>query len=339
MKDLDYFILEELTKDEFEEITKKYYGEGGAIHNQETMPSDIWKDWLDYKNSHKEEAAKLMEPLIKKEINILNSEEKEKWINLPYKVDIYNKGPKNKNFIFGIKTMLSIVNRATHWETSIDKVTKSGYEYKYTYDNYFDGTFRCQLPPNAIHFEGTNDKSTDNFKKNPKIISEVYNETLYFSKHGEGPSWNEICKGWQYYFEKVFNQFKGKVTFIVDRDPSNEEGLILKFADPKIQKEIEEKIKYLNDPERVKELKIDWDKKWDKYYKEKRKEAYDNVFDEYLPDDLKEYRTNRMNELEDELIKKGTSQREIDKQITKLLNDFYSSDIAEIRRKNRYWGD
>ena len=88
-------------------------------------------------------------------------------------------------------------------------------------------------------------------------------------------SWNDICRGWQYYFEKVFNQFNGKVTFIVDRDPSNEECLTLKFADPKIQKEIEEKIKYLNDPERVTELKLDCDKKMDEYYKEQRRIYYD----------------------------------------------------------------
>ena len=33
-----------------------------------------------------------------------------------------------------------------------------------------------------------------------------------------------------------------------------------------------------------------------------------------------------MNELEAELVKKGTSQREIDKQVAKLLNKFYFTD-------------
>ena len=334
MKDLDYFILEELTKDEFEELTKKY-----GAYDQKGMPSDLWDEWLDYKKSHENEADKFLTPLIKKEIDTLNDKEKKQWIDLPYKVDIYNKGPKNKNFIFSIRTMLSIVHRAEHWQTLLGSLEKDGYDYKHTNEYSFNGTFRCQLPPNAIHFEGTDKSFTDNFKKNPKVISEVYNDTVYFNKRGEHPTWDEVCRGWQYYFEKVFNQFKGKVTFIVDRDPSNEEGLTLKFADPKIQKEIEEKIKYLNDPERVKELKIDWDKKMDEYYKEQRRIYYDAAIANNRETKNKEERTKRMNELEAELVKKGTSQREIDKQVAKLLQDFHSDDVFASRKANKYWGD
>ena len=36
MKYLDYFILEELTKDEFEELTKKY-----GAYDQRGMPSEL----------------------------------------------------------------------------------------------------------------------------------------------------------------------------------------------------------------------------------------------------------------------------------------------------------
>lgn len=46
MKDLDYFILEELTKDEFEELTKKY----GAT-KQKGMPTDLWFDWVEYRKN------------------------------------------------------------------------------------------------------------------------------------------------------------------------------------------------------------------------------------------------------------------------------------------------
>lgn len=334
MKDLDYFILEELTKDEFEELTKKY-----GAYNQKGMPMDVWYDWVDYKNSHEKEAREFLKPLIKKEIDTMNEKEKKQWIDFPYTVDIYNKGPKNKNFILSIKTMISIVRRATHWQTVIGDREKDGWDYKNTCEHYFNGNFRCQLPPDAIHFDAWDDKATDNFKKNPSITTEVYNHTIWFSKPGESPSWNDICKGWRYYFEKVFNQFKGKVTFIIDRDPNNKNGLTMKFADPKIQEEIDKKIKYLKDPERVKELKIDWDKKWDAYYRGTRADAYDNSIGNISNKDKKEYRTKRMEELEAELIKNGTSQREIDKQVTDLLNDFYWGDEAERRKENKYWGD
>ena len=113
----------------------------------------------------------------------------------------------------------------------------------------------------------------------------------------------------------------------------------MKFADPKIQKEIEEKINYLNDPERVKELKIDWDKKMDEYYKEQRRIYYDAAIANNRETKDKEERTKRMNELEAELVKKGTSQREIDKQVAKLLQGFRSDDVFASRKANKYWGD
>lgn len=317
MKDLDYFILEEITKDEFEELTKKY---GATKHKG--MPTDLWFDWVEYRNKHREETDKYLVPIVKKEVETLNAREKKLWINLPYTVDIYNKGQKNKDFIFGIRTMLNIVHRARHWET----VLNDDGDYNDTCEYYFNGTFKCQLPPDAIHFEGVDDNATDNFKKNPKIISDVYIDTIYFSKRGERPTWDDICKGWRYYFEKVFNQFKGKVTFIIDVDPTNKDYLTLKFADEKIQKEIDEKIKYMNDPERVKELEIDWNKKWDDYYKKERKKAYDNAVVNSYYGNEKENRINSMKELEAELIKNGTSQREIDKQVADLLNKFYFAD-------------
>lgn len=333
MKDLDYFVLEKLTKDEFEELTKKY----GAF-DQKGMPKDIWYDWAEYVYNHKEETRKFMAPLIKKEVEELNKKEKKEWIDLPYTFDIYNKGPKNKGFILSIRTMRNIVNRAEHRQVIIDNKEKG--TYKDIVEHNFNGTFRCQLPPDAIHFVGTDDNATDNFKKNPNIKTQVYNTTVYFSKPGETPSWEDMCKGWQYYFEMVFNQFKGKVTFIVDRDKYNEKGFILKFADPNIQNDIKEKIKYMKDPERVKELKIEWDKKWDDFYKEQRKIYYDSAINlDGILKQQKEYRIKRVKELEDELIKKGIPQREIDKQVTALLYDFYNSDAKELAKRNKYWGD
>ena len=85
MKDLDYFILEELTKDEFEELTKKY----GAT-KKKGMPTDLLFDWVAYRNKHRAETDKYLAPIIKKEVETLNDREKKLWINLPYKVDIYN---------------------------------------------------------------------------------------------------------------------------------------------------------------------------------------------------------------------------------------------------------
>ena len=336
MKDLDLYITEELTQSEVEQLYYKWYGNKKITKDQLAQFSK-WQD------DHKEEYDKLskvwdknLRDKINKANDVIEKNEKKMWINLPYTFDIYNKGPKNKDFIFGIRTMQRLFHGAWHWETKVVDDPKYGTISKSTHEHYYEDEINCELPPDFIHYKDMLDPkdATKNFTKLPEIEHYVWAYGMYFSKPGERPSWNDMCESWREYFDMIFTQYKGKVSMTLCEDPNEADHLLLKFADPKIRKEIDEKLKEMSDIKNIKNIETEWNAKLDKKASEYRKNWEHKAY-EYETTQWIEYLNDEVKKLTDEMLQNKASQRDIDYKVGDLLNELY----GRRHPKEIYWGD
>ena len=175
---------------------------------------------------------------------------KEEKIDLPHTFDIYNSGTKNVN------------HKITKW------VIRNKFHSACNSKNEnYSQMIRLPLSADNIVYKYFPSKAnTDNFTK----IPEIYAGAWYSDKYVEY-NYRKYTEDWNKWFEMIKPYMKGKIS--VTMQESNEleyKWKVLEFIvnDSKFNKDREDKIKELTDPNRLKE----WAEEADKKEKEKQRQ-------------------------------------------------------------------
>lgn len=189
------------------------------------------------------------------------SVERAKHVTLPIEFDIYNEGQKNQKF----------------------KITK--YNFRKTMHDYILSRFGCMillpLGKDEIKYETYTDKEgTDNFTKMPKVqkylVQQIYISDKKYTSY-DFVEWNHIMnvflRGLKPYIKY------GKIRVRVEEHNDSDIKMILVVDDENFNKDREEKIRQMEDPENLKRWKEEYEakeekkrKEWEEYKEQERKE-------------------------------------------------------------------
>lgn len=260
----------------------------------------------------------------KEEVDQINQKLKEKWIDLPYKTVIYNKGSKNRNWWITRKNMNNWLDRAEHdgytckevgsWE---DANKKWEITVKPTVQRHFKGII-MDLAPDDICFSGdfsmkNIEKITNNFTEAPKVERYIYVEPFWGDSKYETRQINKILDSYSEYFKS------GKLEVTLSEAPEgmDKDWLYMKVTNAKFLKDVEEEIKRMTDLDRLKAKKVKIDKEAaeavEKAKKEREEMAAAAEKAEAARKKKEEEERAEMNAYLDKLRKDGATEEDIQK--------------------------
>lgn len=200
-----------------------------------------------------------------KERKAAEAEQKKYWINLPYKFNIYNEGPKNKNFEQSFTYIKRLIENARH--TLYKKSSGSNEPTMSTENEYSDG-FAIELPAPAMTYWAVGrdelKKASNNFTKIPSI-----RDKDYFTGTYNTDQWNRESRGFASLMRYLQPWFKGGklpcVMKVYDESKDLSRRPPFKLPDNFIVIGIDDKVYNTMRRERVKDLQntdtlVDWAK-------------------------------------------------------------------------------
>lgn len=187
--------------------------------------------------------------LIKECISCIN--EAQGPIKLPYTFDIYNEGPKNKDYKITKSTIYKIFFSVDKTEETTDKDGKKVVKFI----DYHDQMIRLPLPAEQISYKEFPDKSsTKNWTEIPEISQYTWAGAWYSDKYVEY-NYNRYNRDWNNWFKSIKKYMKGKISVTLQETGEKEfDGKVLELVvnNDQFNKEREEKIKKLQDVSNLK---------------------------------------------------------------------------------------
>lgn len=187
-----------------------------------------------------------------KEVCLSNINEANEPIKLPYTFDIYNEGPKNKDYKITKANIYKIffsIGKEEFEETDGEKVVK--------FVDSYNQMIRLPLPADKISYKVFPSKeNTKNWTEIPELQEYTWAGAWYSSKFVEY-NYQKYNKDWNEWFKMIKPYMRGKISVTVKQDDtsndSKDKHLIFVINDDRFNKEREEKIKELKDPKHLKE--------------------------------------------------------------------------------------
>ena len=195
-------------------------------------------------------------------INCLDliNEEKDQ-IKLPYIFDLYNEGPKNKDFKISKANIYKIFFSVGKSE-EVDK--EEGKKVVKFIENYSQ-MIRLPLPADKITYkEIPNKENTKNWTEIPEINEYMWAGAWYSNKFKEY-NYTKHNEDWNEWFTMIKPFMKGKISVTIDETGENNKldyktlGIIVN--NEQFNKEREEKIKELKDPKNLEKWSTEADEK------------------------------------------------------------------------------
>lgn len=190
-----------------------------------------------------------------KEIN-----ENKEIIKLPYTFDIYNEGPKNKDYRITKSTIYKIF-------FNIDKVEKTEDETGITIVKFIDNhsqMIKLPLPASEITYKVIPTKeSTKNWTEIPEIQQYTYAGAWYSNKNVEY-NYKRYNEDWNKWFNMIKPYMKGKISVTITEEKSNDgksKILVFNINNDQFNKEREEKIKEMSNVDNLRSWAEDADSK------------------------------------------------------------------------------
>ena len=174
-------------------------------------------------------------------------------IKLPYTFDIYNEGPKNKDYKITKSTIYKIF-------FSIDKKEEfekeDGTKVLKFVDNHSQ-MIKLPLPADKITYrEFPNKETTKNWTVVPEIRDYTWAGAWYSNKFAEY-NYSKYNKDWNEWFTMLKPFMKGKISVTIKESDEKKsyDGKVLEIVvnNDQFNKDREEKIKELKDPKHLKE--------------------------------------------------------------------------------------
>lgn len=207
-------------------------------------------------------------------------ESKQDKLQLPYTFDIYNEGPKNKDYKITKSTIYKIFFNIDKQE----RIEKDG-EIVVKFLDHHSQMIKLPLPADKITYRYFPDKeSTKNWTEMPEIKDYTWAGAWYSDKYVEY-NYYDYNKDWNAWFRLIKPYMKGKVSVTIDDSGEKEYSskiLEIKVNNDLFNKEREEKIKELKDLSNLKKWAEEADRKEKEEIKrrqeeeQKRKEAEEN---------------------------------------------------------------
>lgn len=178
-----------------------------------------------------------------------NINESNEPIKLPYTFDIYNEGPKNKDYKITKSNIYKIffsIGKEEFEENDGTKVVNF-------VDNY-DQMICLPLPANKITYKVFPTKeNTKNWTEIPQIREYTWAGAWYSRKFVEY-NYQKYNKDWNEWFNMIKPYMKGKISVTISEDKDkNGKYLIFNLNNDKFNQEREEKIKDLKNPKHLEE--------------------------------------------------------------------------------------
>ena len=188
--------------------------------------------------------------LVESCINAIN--ESSQPIKLPYTFDIYNEGPKNKDYKITKSNIYKIF-------FSIDKSEEFNQEDGTTVVKFVDKheqMIKLPLPADKITYkEYPTKKSTDNWTKIPEVQDYMYAGAWYSNKISEY-NYSKYNEDWNTWFRMIKPYMRGKISVTVNEEkPKKENGdkvLVFTVNNDKFNQAREQKIQELKDVNNLK---------------------------------------------------------------------------------------
>lgn len=298
-----------------------------GISLSDLAPQDLFKKFPQEDNeTDKEYKLRLATYLAtkKEDVEKINQKLKEKWIELPYKTVIYNKGPKNRDWWITKKNMNNWLDRAEHdgytckevgsWE---DANKKWEITVRPTVQRHFKGIIMDLAPDDICFSEGFSMKNiakiTNNFTEAPKVERYIYVEPFWGDTKYETRQIKKILNSYSDYFKS------GKLEVTLSEAPEgmDKDWLYMKVTDAKFIKDVEEEIKRMTDLDRLKAKKVKIDKEAaeavEKAKKEREEMAAAAEKAEAARKKKEEEERAEMNAYLDKLRKDGATEEDIQK--------------------------
>jgi len=183
-------------------------------------------------------------------------------IKLPYTFDIYNEGPKNKDYKI-TKANIHKIYLAAGRREEFDK--KTG-KKMVTFIGDHSEQIRLPLPANHITYKYFPDKeNTKNWTEVPELMPYTWAGAWYSDKYVEY-NYREYNKDWNEWFNAIKPYMKGKISVTMQESGHKShfsKELELVVNDERFNKEREERMKAMRDPSNL--------KKWAEYADAKEK--------------------------------------------------------------------
>jgi parvulin-like peptidyl-prolyl isomerase len=260
----------------------------------------------------------------KEDVEKINQQLKAKWIDLPYKTIIYNKGTKNRNWWITRKNMNNWLDRAEHdgytckevgsWE---DTDKKWEITVRPTIQKRYKGIIMDLAPDDICFADGFSmkniEKITDNFTKAPEVERYIYVEPFWGDTKYESRQINKVLDSYSKYFKS------GKLAVTLSEAPEgmDKDWLYMRITDTQFIKDVEEEIKRMTDLDRLKAKKIKIDKEAAEAVarakKEREERAAAAAKAEVARKKREEEERAEMNRDLDDMRKKGATEEEIEK--------------------------
>lgn len=186
--------------------------------------------------------------LIKSCLNNIN--ESNEPIKLPYTFDIYNEGPKNKDYKITKSNIYKIffnIGKEEFEEKDGKKVVK--------FVEHYNQMICLPLPANKITYKVFPTKeNTKNWTEIPEIQEYTWAGAWYSNKFVEY-NYQKYTKDWNEWFNMIKPYMRGKisVTITESKDKNGNKFLVFNLNNDKFNQEREEKIKELKDPKHLEE--------------------------------------------------------------------------------------
>ena len=179
-----------------------------------------------------------------------NINESNEPIKLPYTFDIYNEGPKNKDYKITKANIYKIffnIEKQEFEKEDGEKVVK--------FVDHYDQMICLPLPADKITYKTYPTKeNTKDWTEIPSIQEYTWAGAWYSNKFTEY-NYQKYNKDWNEWFNMIKPYMKGKISVTISSD-TNKNGtkyLVFNINNDKFNQEREEKIKELKDPKHLEE--------------------------------------------------------------------------------------
>lgn len=177
--------------------------------------------------------------------SLLNFIIESKGITLPYNFDLYNEGPKNKDFKITKKKIYDMYFKILGFEWTKDKdgkingAKKTGKQYK--------PSILLPLPASEITYKKfPNKTNTDNWTQIPELSLYTSAGAWYSDKHVEY-NYNEYNRDWNRWLKSLKPYIHGKISCSIIENKDDDKRLEIIINEDKFNKDREEKINQLSD--------------------------------------------------------------------------------------------
>ena len=193
-------------------------------------------------------------------------------IKLPHTFDIYNEGPKNKDY----KISKSVIHELFF---KIEKTEEIKVDDNYTVVKFLDKYnqfIRLPLPADKIDYkEWPTKSSTNNWTKLPEI-NEYTSAGAWYSDKWVEYNWRKYNEDWSKWFKMLKPYMKGKISVTIwtdgKEDKFGDKQLFITVNNDKFNKEREEKIKELSNVDNLKKWAEEADAKEKAEIEQRKKE-------------------------------------------------------------------